>query len=147
MFGVVSFVFPISLYAWQALLSWKWLNICLLMGNSEWISSFALLVHLFYPIDSLSLNPCVLTLLPFWFSFQSHTVGVSVCVRLSCLLDLNHNLSTRRFSDRKLRWKVVACSDHLWVLLVYYWYSESILHVSVAKKNINSHAVKQNQVL
>lgn len=57
MFGVMAFVFPMNYYVWWALLSWKWMNICLQMGSSEWIPCFALLVHAAFPSPSrLSLS-------------------------------------------------------------------------------------------
>lgn len=37
--------FPSNHYVWWALLSWKWLNVCLLMGSTEWIPRFDLLLH------------------------------------------------------------------------------------------------------
>jgi len=52
MFGVMEFVFPRNHYVWWALLSWKWLNICLPMGSSEWIPYFAMLVHIAFALPS-----------------------------------------------------------------------------------------------
>ena len=43
-FGVMAFVFLRHCYMWWALLSWKYLNTCLLMGSSRWITCFPLLV-------------------------------------------------------------------------------------------------------
>jgi len=33
-----------------ALFSWRWLNFCLLMGSSEWIPCFALLVRMAFAL-------------------------------------------------------------------------------------------------
>ena len=62
-----------------ALLSWRWLNTCLLMGSSEWIPCFALLVCTAFALllSCLYLNPRVFSLLLFWFSPPSHRGGVS----------------------------------------------------------------------
>lgn len=44
-FRLMVFVFQRKHYVWWTYLPWKWLNVCLLMGNSEWISYFVLLAH------------------------------------------------------------------------------------------------------
>ena len=59
-----------------ALLSWRWLNTCLLMGRSEWISCFALHAQLLlYLLNFLHINAQVFSLLLFRFSSLSHCGG------------------------------------------------------------------------
>lgn len=57
MFRVTAFIFPTNCYVWWALLSWKWLNVCLLMGSNELILCFALFVWVAFALPSeLSLS-------------------------------------------------------------------------------------------
>lgn len=45
MFMVMMFVFKVAVICDETLLSRKWLNICLPMGNSEWIPYYVLPTH------------------------------------------------------------------------------------------------------
>ena len=58
MFRAMVFAFPRNHYSRWALLSWKWLHICLPNGDSEGISCFALLVYTAFalPLSLLSLS-------------------------------------------------------------------------------------------
>jgi len=90
----MAFVFPINCYTLWALLSWKWMSICLPGGSSKLIPCFALLVHVAFALPSklpfLSLQ--VPALLPFYFSLcPTWRRWVSGCEALSCLLELHHN--------------------------------------------------------
>lgn len=62
----------------KALISWKRLNICLPIRKSEWALCFALLVYaaLLYLVNSLYLNLCFFSLIPFQF-FSSIPIGKS----------------------------------------------------------------------
>lgn len=89
-FRVMASVFLTNHYTWWAQLSWKWLNICLLMGITEWIPCFPLLARaaLLYLSNCLYLNPCIFSLLPSQFS--PHLAAgewVSGCIGLN----LTHN--------------------------------------------------------
>ena len=107
-FRVMVFVFPGNCYDWWALLSWKWLNIWLLMEGSEWISYFALIAQLLlYLISYLYLKPWVLSLLllslflslsySHFYDSSPLTVGEvkSFWMGLSCLLVVNCNSHTK----------------------------------------------------
>lgn len=74
-----------------ARLSWRRLNTCSAMGSGEWISCFALLLHMTFalPMEQfLSLIHKFPLLSLFWFSPPSHWREVSSCVWLG----LNHNI-------------------------------------------------------
>lgn len=55
--------------------------------------SFFVYPHPFYLLICIYVNPGVLSLLPFWFSFSSQCGSVSEqLVVLSCLLEFNHDI-------------------------------------------------------
>jgi len=54
----------VTITCYEALLSWKWLSLCLMMRSSEWITSlchFASAQFLLYLLNYLYLNSCFLT--------------------------------------------------------------------------------------
>lgn len=65
-----SVLFPINIYRCRVPASQKWLDICLLMGNSESIPCFVLLANTAFSffINCHFLNPWPITFL--WFSSQ-----------------------------------------------------------------------------
>ena len=78
-----------------ALLSWRWLNTCLLMGSSEWIPCFALLAHAAFAfLTKLSLSQPTSFLTFTLLNLSPIPTGeewVSSCVVLICWLGLNYN--------------------------------------------------------
>ena len=71
--AVTVFAFP-SVRSDEALFSWRWLNICLPKGSSEWIPYFTLLAWAAFalPTDEFYLNLCMFSLLHFQFSLSAH---------------------------------------------------------------------------
>lgn len=87
----------------RALLSWKWLNIYILMRNSEWISCFALIVCTTFALPRKTVFSSTCKFSHFYLSNSlSHpAVGrlrKQLCV-LSHLMRLNHSIRDDRILE------------------------------------------------
>lgn len=88
----MAFAFPNNCYVWWALLSWKWLNICLLMGGNKWIPDFVLPLCTAFSLHvKLLLSRPTSSFYLFWFSSIPPGQRKQDTVVLHCLLESNHN--------------------------------------------------------
>lgn len=139
---MMSSAFQRNYYLQEALLSWKWLNDCLLLRSSEWNSCFALLAYtaLLYLLYFLSHPTMFLTFIfPILPSIPGRRgVSARLCYAWLCeYWELSHNnLMLRTFifkmwNDSVENWYSIAWLNISGKLINCQWEEAEYLHTKL----------------